>query len=52
MRLPPARKGDETFELNHMGVASAIGVILVAVVLSIARVQAFALRASEEGGPA
>ena len=42
----------EAFELNHMGVASAIGVILVAVVLSIARVQAFALRASEEGGPA
>jgi ABC-type sugar transport system permease subunit len=39
----------EAFELNHMGVASAIGVILVAVVLSIARVQAFALRASEEG---
>ena len=42
----------EAFELNHMGVASAIGVILVAVVLSIARVQAFALRESEEGGPA
>jgi ABC-type sugar transport system permease subunit len=32
-----------------MGVASAIGVILVAVVLSIARVQAFALRESREG---
>ena len=37
----------EAFELNHMGSASAIAVILVAVVLSIARVQAFALRESE-----
>jgi ABC-type sugar transport system permease subunit len=37
----------EAFELNHMGGASAIAVILVAVVLSIARVQAFALRESE-----
>ena len=39
----------EAFELNHMGVASAIGVILVAVVLSIARVQTFVLRESREG---
>jgi ABC-type sugar transport system permease subunit len=39
----------EAFELNHMGVASAIGVILVAVVLSIARVQTFALRESRGG---
>jgi hypothetical protein len=31
-----------------MGVASAVGVILVAVVLSIARLQAFALRESRE----
>jgi raffinose/stachyose/melibiose transport system permease protein len=38
----------EAFELNHMGVASAVGVILVAVVLSIARLQAFALRESRE----
>src|SRR6185436_9893269 len=37
----------EAFELNHMGVASAIGVILVAVVLSIARVQA--LRSESRG---
>jgi ABC-type sugar transport system permease subunit len=42
----------EAFELNHMGVASAIGVILVAVVLSIARVQTFVLRESGEGGAA
>ena len=39
----------EAFELNHMGVASAIAVILVAMVLSIARIQAFALRESREG---
>jgi raffinose/stachyose/melibiose transport system permease protein len=39
----------EAFEQNHMGVASAIAVILVALVLSIARVQAFALRESREG---
>ena len=39
----------EAFELNHMGIASAIGVILVVVVLSIARVQALALRESREG---
>jgi len=38
----------EAFELNHMGGASAIAVILVAVVLSIARLQAFALRESRE----
>jgi ABC-type sugar transport system permease subunit len=38
----------EAFELNHMGVASAIGVILVAVVLSIARIQAYVLRGSGE----
>ena len=38
----------EAFELNHMGVASAIGVILVAVVLSIARVQT--LRAARVAG--
>jgi raffinose/stachyose/melibiose transport system permease protein len=40
----------EAFELNHMGVASAIAVILVAVVLSIARVQAFVLAESRELG--
>jgi raffinose/stachyose/melibiose transport system permease protein len=40
----------EAFELNHMGVASAIAVILVAVVLSIARVQAFVLPESQEWG--
>ena len=38
----------EAFELNNMGVASAIGVILVAVVLSIARAQTFVLRESRE----
>jgi ABC-type sugar transport system permease subunit len=42
----------EAFELNHMGGASAIAVILVAVVLSIARLQAFALRESREAEPA
>jgi raffinose/stachyose/melibiose transport system permease protein len=36
----------EAFELNHMGVASAVAVILVVLVLSIARVQAFVLRES------
>jgi ABC-type sugar transport system permease subunit len=38
----------EAFELNHMGVASAIAVILVTVVLSIARVQTFVLQESGE----
>ena len=33
----------EAFELNHMGVASAVAVILVALVLSIARVQTLVL---------
>jgi len=42
----------EAFELNHMGVASAIAVILVALVLSIARAQAFALGESREAGAA
>jgi ABC-type sugar transport system permease subunit len=42
----------EAFELNHMGVASAIAVILVTVVLSIARVQTFVLRESRESGAA
>jgi raffinose/stachyose/melibiose transport system permease protein len=42
----------EAFELNHMGVASAIAVILVTVVLSIARVQTFVLRESRESGTA
>jgi raffinose/stachyose/melibiose transport system permease protein len=42
----------EAFELNHMGVASAIAVILVAVVLSMARVQTFVLRESQDGGAA
>ena len=42
----------EAFELNHMGTASAIGVILVVVVLCIARVQAFVLRESGDAGPA
>ncbi len=42
----------EAFELNHMGVASAIGVILVGLVLSIARVQTFVLRESGEGSGA
>jgi ABC-type sugar transport system permease subunit len=42
----------EAFEQNHMGVASAIAVILVTLVLSIARVQAFVLRESKEAGTA
>jgi ABC-type sugar transport system permease subunit len=42
----------EAFELNNMGVASAIAVILVTVVLSIARVQTFVLRESRESGTA
>jgi ABC-type sugar transport system permease subunit len=42
----------EAFELNHMGVASAIGVILVTVVLSIARIQTFFLEESRESGAA
>ena len=42
----------EAFELNHMGMASAIGVILVVVVLAIARFQAFVLRESSGTGPA
>jgi len=42
----------EAFELNHMGAASAIGVILVGMVLAIAGLQAFALRESGETGPA
>ena len=42
----------EAFELNHMGVASAIAVILLTVVLSIARVQTFVLGESREAGAA
>ena len=42
----------EAFELNHMGIASAVAVILVALVLSIARVQTFVLDESREGGKA
>jgi ABC-type sugar transport system permease subunit len=42
----------EAFEQNHMGVASAIAVILVTLVLSIARVQAFVLREWKEAGTA
>jgi raffinose/stachyose/melibiose transport system permease protein len=42
----------EAFELNHMGIASAIAMILVVLVLSIARAQAFALRESREAGTA
>jgi raffinose/stachyose/melibiose transport system permease protein len=42
----------EAFELNHLGIASAIAVILVTVVLSIAWIQAFALRESREAGAA
>ena len=42
----------EAFELNHMGVASAIAVILVTLVLSIARVQTFVLDEAAEGGKA
>jgi ABC-type sugar transport system permease subunit len=39
----------EAFEQNHMGAASAIAVILVTLVLSIARLQALVLRESKEG---
>jgi len=42
----------EAFELNHMGVASAIAVILVTLVLSIARAQTFVLDEAPEGGKA
>jgi len=42
----------EAFEQNHMGVASAIAVILVTLVLSIARLQALVLRESKEAGAA
>jgi ABC-type sugar transport system permease subunit len=42
----------EAFELNRMGVASAIAVILVAVVLSIARIQTFVLRETRDSGAA
>jgi len=42
----------EAFEQNHMGVASAIAVILVTLVLSIARVQSFVLQESKEAGTA
>jgi ABC-type sugar transport system permease subunit len=42
----------EAFELNHMGIASAVAVILVALVLSIARVQTLVLDRSPEGGKA
>jgi ABC-type sugar transport system permease subunit len=42
----------EAFELNHMGIASAVAVILVALVLSIARAQTLVLDRSPEGGKA
>ena len=42
----------EAFELNHMGIASAVAVILVALVLSIARLQTFVLDESPEAGKA
>ena len=42
----------EAFEQNHMGIASAIAMILVTLVLSIARVQAFVLKESKEAGTA
>jgi len=42
----------EAFELNHMGIASALAVILVAVVLSIARAQTLVLDESPQGGKA
>ena len=42
----------EAFELNHMGIASAVAVILVALVLSIARLQTFVLNESPQGGRA
>jgi hypothetical protein len=38
----------EAFELNHMGIASAVAVILVALVLSIARAQTLVLDRSPE----
>jgi ABC-type sugar transport system permease subunit len=40
----------EAFELNNMGVASAIAVILVTIVLGTARVQTFLLREGKEAG--
>ena len=39
----------EAFELNHMGIASAVAVILVALVLSLARVQTYVLDESRHG---
>jgi ABC-type sugar transport system permease subunit len=42
----------EAFELNHMGIASAVAVILVALVLSIAGVQTYVLDESPEGSKA
>lgn len=42
----------EAFELNHMGIASAVAVILVALVLSLARVQTYVLDESRQGGRA
>jgi ABC-type sugar transport system permease subunit len=39
----------EAFELNHMGIASAVAVILVALVLSLARVQTYVLDESRQG---
>ena len=42
----------EAFELNHMGIASAVAVILVALVLSIARIQTLVLDRSPDGGKA
>lgn len=42
----------EAFELNHMGIASAVAVILVALVLSIARAQTLVLDESRRGGGA
>jgi ABC-type sugar transport system permease subunit len=42
----------EAFELNHMGIASAVAVILVALVLSIARLQTFVLDDAPEAGKA
>jgi len=40
----------EAFELNNMGIASAIAVILVTIVLGTARVQTFLLREGKESG--
>src|SRR5262249_53339325 len=42
----------EAFELNHMGIASAAAVVLVAPVLSIPGVQTFVLNESRQGGRA